>query len=100
MSTLQVSKLESLIHEKICTLSYVSGVGYTDDGREVAILVVHDDVGNKDLEMVCELSRRGTGMEDEIPDRMISPVPVLDTPDLQKGVIFGSKVVYVQEDRQ
>ena len=39
-------------------------------------------------------------MEDEIPDRMISPVPVLDTPDLQRGVIFGSKVVYVREDRQ
>ena len=59
MSTLQVSKLESLIHEKICTLSYVSGVGYTDDGREVAILVVHDDVGNKILKWSVNLAAAG-----------------------------------------
>ena len=40
MSTVQASKLETLILEKICTLDYVSRVGYIDDGgEEVTILL-------------------------------------------------------------
>ena len=40
---LHASKLEPLIHEKICSLDYVSRVGYIDEGHEeVFILVVHD----------------------------------------------------------
>ena len=95
-----MSKLESLILENICTLGYVSGVGYTDDGREVTILVVHDDVGDKDLETVLEITRHGTEIEHGIEDRVITALPILDTPDLQKGVIFGSKVIYVRDARQ
>ena len=100
MSTLQVSKLESLILEKLCTLSYVAGAGYSDDGQEVTILVVHDPAGDKDLEMVLEITRRGMEIEDKIPDRVISPVPIRNAPDLSKGVIFESKAIYVREDRQ
>ena len=95
-----MTRLESLILEKICTLSYVAGAGYTDDGREVTILVVHDDAGDKDLEMVRELSRRGTEIEHEMPDRMISPVPVNNAPGLLEGELFSSKVIYVRDDRQ
>ena len=100
MSTLQVSKLESLILEKLCTLSYVAGVGYSDDGQEVTILVVHDNVGDRDAEIVYEISRRGTEIEHEIPDRMISPLPVFDTPGQTKDAISDSKVIYVRDARQ
>ena len=44
MSTARESKLETLILEKICSLEYVSRVGYIDaGGEEVTILVIHDD---------------------------------------------------------
>lgn len=82
MPTLQVSRLESLIADKISSLGYVSRVGYSDDGQEVAILVIHDDDPERDRAMVLELTRRGIGTEREIPDRMISPLAIQGGPDL------------------
>ena len=99
MSTLQVSKLESLIVDKICSLGYVSKVGYSDDGVEVTILVIHDDNPDRDSAMVCEIGDRGTEIEDEIPDRMISPLAIQDGPDLPEGILGGRKTVYVRGQR-
>ena len=47
MSAVQAPRLESLIADKICSLDYVSKVGYRDNGREVTILVVHVDNPDK-----------------------------------------------------
>ena len=89
MSTLQVSRLESLILEKICSLEYVSKVGYSDNGQEVTILVIHDDDRKRDLEILCEIGEKGRGIEDEMPDRMISPLAIQDGYDLPEGILFG-----------
>ena len=97
MSTLQVSKLESLILEKICSLSYVMRVGYIDDGREVTILVVHDDDPGRVGKTIREIGDRGREIEDEIPDRMISPLEIDDGPDLPEGIISDSKVIYERD---
>ena len=94
MSTLQVSKLESLILEKICSLGYVMRVGYIDDGREVTILVVHDDDPGRVSKTIDEIVDRGMEIEKEIPDRMISPLEIDDGPDLPEGIIADSKVIY------
>ena len=100
MSTIQVSRLESLILEKICSLDYISRVGYIDDGQEVTILVVHDDDREKDLPMVLEITRRGIEVEHEVPDRMISPLPIHDGPDLPEGILADSKVIYERGSKQ
>ena len=100
MSTLQVSKLESLILEKICSLEYVSRVGYSDDGQEVTILVIHDDDRKRDLEILCGIVDRGIEIEDELPDRMIAPLAIQDGDDLPEGILIGSKVIYEREAKQ
>ena len=94
MSTLQVSKLESLILEKICSLGYVMRVGYIDDGREVTILVVHDDDPRRVSKTISEIADRGMEIEDEVPDRMITALEINDGPDLPEGIIADSKVIY------
>ena len=97
MPTLQVSRLESLIADKISSLGYVSRVGYSDDGQEVTVLVIHDDDPERDRAMVLELTRRGIEIEHEIPDRMISPLAIQDGPDLPGGILAGCKEVYARE---
>ena len=95
MSTVQVSRLESLILEKICSLEYVSRVGYIDDGREeVTILVVHDNDPDRDAAIVRGIGNAGTAIEHEMPDRMITPLPIPGGPDLPEGIISDSKVIY------
>ena len=100
MSTLQVSKLESLILEKICSLEYVSRVGYSDDGQEVTILVIHDDDRKRDLEILCGIGDGGIAIEDELPDRMITPLAIQDGDDLPEGILIGRKVIYEREASQ
>ena len=101
MSTIQVSKLESLILEKICTLDYVSRVGYIDDGHEeVLILVVHDDDPDRIGEMIRGIGDGGRAIEDEIPGRMFTPMPIHDGPDLPEGILANSKVIYEREAKQ
>ena len=100
MSTLQVSKLESLILEKICSLGYVMRVGYIDDGREVTILVVHDDDPGRVSKTIREIGDGGRSIEDEIPDRMITPLEINDGPDLPEGIIADSKVIYERGARK
>ena len=100
MSTGSASKLESLILEKICSLDYVSRAGYVDDGREVTVLVIHDDNPDRDTEMFLEVGRRGRYVEDGTPDRMISPLAIQDGPDLPEGILAGTKVIYEREARQ
>ena len=101
MSTVQVSRLESLILEKICSLEYVSRVGYIDEGREeVTILVIHDDDRKRDAEIVRGIGDGGRAIEDEMPDRMISPLAIQDGDDLPEGILADSKVIYEREARQ
>ena len=98
MSTIQVSKLESLILEKICSLDYVSRVGYIDDGREeVTILVIHDDDPDRDSAIVRGIGDGGRAIEDEMPDRMITALPI---PDSTEDAIDDSKIIYEREARQ
>jgi len=97
LSTLQVSRLESLIAEKICGMGRVSRVGYRDDGREVTILVIHDDGPSTIGATIDELTRRGIEIEDKIPDRMISPLAIQDGPDMPDGIPGGCKAVYARE---
>ena len=101
MSTVQVSRLESLILEKICSLEYVSKVGYIDDGREeVTILVIHDDDPDRDSAIVRGIGDGGRAIEDEMPDRMISPLAIHDGPDLPEGILANSKVIYERGAKQ
>ena len=101
MSTLQVSKLESLILEKICGLEYVSKVGYIDDGgEEVTILVIHDDDRERDAEITRGIGNMGTEIEDEMEDRVIITLAIQDGDDLPAGILFGSKVIYTREAGQ
>ena len=100
MSTVQVSRLESLILEKICSLEYVSRVGYVDEGREVTILVIHDDDRKRDAEITRGIGNMGTAIEDEIGDRVIIPLAIQDGPDLPKGIFIGCKVIYTREAGQ
>ena len=101
LSTIQVSKLESLILEKICTLEYVSRVGYIDEGHEeVFILVIYDDDDDRVGEMIRGIGDGGRAIDDEIPDRMFTPVPIQDGPDLPVDILANSKVIYEREARQ
>ena len=100
MSTVQASRLESLILDKICGLEYVSRVGYSDDGQEVTILVIHDDDRERDLEILCGIGDKGMEIEDEMPERMISPLAIQDGDDLPEGIFAGSKVIYEREAGQ
>ena len=101
MSTIQVSRLESFILEKICGLEYVSKVGYIDDGsEEVFILVVHDDDPDRDSAIVRGIGDGGRAIEDEMPDRMISPLAIHDGPDLPDGIIADSKIIYERGPKQ
>ena len=101
MSTVQLSRLESLILEKICGLEYVSRVGYIDEGRgEVTILVIHNDDRKRDAEIVRGIGDGGRAIEDEMPDRMITPLAIHDGPDLPEGIIADSKVIYEREAKQ
>ena len=101
MSTARVSKLESLILEKICGLDYVSRVGYIDDGREeVTILVIHDDDPDRDSAIVRGIGDGGRAIGREIRDRMITPLAIHDGPDLPDGIIADSKVIYERRSRQ
>ena len=97
VSTLQVSKLESLILDRICSLRYVMRVGYRDDGQEVIILVVHDDDPGRVSRTIREIGDKGREIEDEMPDRMITALEINDGPDLPEGILAGSKVVYTRE---
>ena len=97
MPALQVSMLESLIAEKICSLDYVKRVGYIDDGREVTVLVVHDDDPGRVSKTIREIGDRGREIEREMRDRMISPLEINDGPDLPEGILADSKVVYERE---
>ena len=100
MSTLQVSRLESLIVDKLCSLEYVMKAAYSDDGQEVTILVIHDDNPDKDIEMFSEIGMRGRKIEDEVPDRMITPLAIHDGPDLPDDYLGDHKVVYTRKDGQ
>ena len=101
MSTARESKLESLILEKICSLDYVSRVGYIDDGREeVTILVIHDHDPDRDLVIVRGIGGGGRAIGREIRDRMISPLAIHDGPDLPEGILANSKVIYERETGQ
>ena len=97
MSTLQASRLESLILDKICTLDYVAKVGYSDNGQEVTILVIHDDDRKRDLEILRETGDRGTEIEGEMADRSIIPLAIQDGVDLPRGIFVGCKVIYERE---
>ena len=98
MSTVQVSRLESLIHEKICSLEYVSKVGYIDDGREeVTVLVIHDDDDERDAAIVRGIGNGARAIGREIRDRMITPLAIHDGPDLPEGILADSKVIYERE---
>ena len=99
MTTPQDTKLESLILAKICSLEYVSKVGYIDDGgEEVTILVIHDDDRGRDLEIMRGIGSGGTEIEHEIADRAIITMAIQDGDDLPAGILFGSKVVYTRDD--
>lgn len=100
MSTLQVTKLESLIAEKICGLDYVTRVGYSDDGREVAILVLHDDDRDRYDVMIPEIIDRGTEIEDELHDRAINSLAIQDGPDVPADIFRGCKAVYERDARR
>ena len=98
MSTARASKLESLILEKICGLEYVSKVGYIDDGgEEVFILVVHDDDPDRDSAIVRGIGDGGRAIEDEMPGRMITALPI---PDSTKDDIADSKIIYEREAKK
>ena len=92
-----MARLESLIADKISSLGYVSRVGYSDDGQEVTILVIHDDDPERDSAMVLELTRKGIKFEHEMPDRMISPLAIQDGPDLPEGILAGCRAVYARD---
>ena len=93
-----MSKLESLILDKICGLEYVSRVGYIDEGHEeVTILVVHDNDPDRDAAIVRGIGDAGTAIEDEMPGRTITPLPIPGGPDLPDGIIADSKVIYERE---
>ena len=98
MSTLQVSKLESLIVDKIGGLDYVSRVAYHDDGQEVVILVIHDyDHPERLGEMIRGIGNMGTEIEHEISDRAVVPLAINDGPDLPAGIFIGHKPIYDRE---
>ena len=98
---LHASKLEPLIHEKICSLDYVSRVGYIDEGHEeVFILVIHDYDPDRLLEMTRGIGDGGRAIGREIRDRMFTPMPIHDGPGLPKDIIADSKVIYEREARQ
>ena len=86
--------MESLILDKLCTLEYVAKVGYSDSGREVTIIVVHDDDRERDLEILRETGDRGTEIEDEMEDRAVIPLAIQDGADLPDGIFAGCKVIY------
>lgn len=92
-----MARLESLIADKISSLGYVSRVGYSDDGQEVTILVIHDDDPERDSAMVLELTRKGIKIEHEMPDRIISPLAIQDGPDLPEGILAGCRAVYARD---
>ena len=101
MSTVQVSRLESLILEKICGLEYVSKVGYIDDGsEEVFILVVHDYDHDRDRAMVRGIGDGGRAIGREMRDRMITPLPIPNGPGQPKDTIDDSKIIYERESRR
>ena len=98
---LRPSKIEPLIREKICSLDYVSKVGYIDGGsEEVTILVVHDYDPDRLGEMIRGIGDGGRAIEDEFPDRMFSPLSIHDGPDLPEGILFGSKIIYERDAKQ
>ena len=97
MSTQQVSRLESLIIDKLCSLDYVSKAAYVDDGREVTVLLIHDFDPDRLGEMIRGIGNGGTAIEDELDDRTVLPMPIHDGPDLPAGILFGHKVIYERE---
>ena len=98
---LRPSKLEPLIHEKICSLDYVSRVGYIDDGsEEVFILVIHDYDPDRLGEMISGIGDGGRAIGREIRDRMFSPLAIHDGPDLPDGIIADSKVIYERDSKK
>lgn len=98
MSTLQVSKLESLIVDKIGGLDYVSRVAYHDDGQEVVILAIHDyDHPERLGEMIGGIGDMGTEIEDEIGNRVIVALAINDGPDLPEGIFISHKEIYTRE---
>lgn len=96
MSAQDVARLESLILDKICSLEYVSKAGYSDDGREVTILVIRDD-DDRVSEMIRGIGNGGTAIEHEMRGRMFTPISIHDGPDLPEGIFIGRKVVYTRE---
>ena len=101
MPTTRESKLEALILEKICSLEYVSKVGYIDDGsEEVFILVVHDYDPDRDRAMVRGIGDGGTAIDHEMPGRMITPLPIPNGPGQPKDTIADSKVIYEREAKR
>ena len=100
MSAQETARLESLILDKICSLDYVAKAGYSDDGREVTILVIHDDVADRTGEMIDDIGDGGTEIEDEIANRTVIPLAIHYGPDLPEGMLFGHKVVYTRKAGQ
>ena len=99
MTTLQVSRLESLTADRICSLDYVTRAGYRDDGQEVAILVFHDGDPDRVGEMISEIGRRGKETGGEVPDRMISPLSIHGGPGVPADALRCYKAVYTRETR-
>ena len=98
---LRPSKIEPLIREKICSLDYVSKVGYIDEGREeVTILVIHDYDPDRLGEMIRGIGDGGRAIGREIRDRMFSPLAIHDGPDLPEGIMADSKIIYEREAKQ
>ena len=97
MSTLQVSRLESLILDKARSLEYVAKAGYSDDGRTVTILAIHDDDRERDSEILRGIGDMGTEIEDEMADRVVVTMAIQDGPDLPEGMLHGRRVVYERE---
>lgn len=96
MPALQAPRLESLIVDRICSLGYVTRAGYRDDGQEVTVLVFHDHDPDRLGAMISEIGRRGREIEEEIPDRVISPLSIHDGPDVPADVLRGYEAVYAR----
>ncbi len=73
---------------------------YIDDGREVTVLVVHDDDPGRVSKTIDEIGDRSIEIEHKVPDRMITALEINDGPDLPEGILADSKVIYEREARQ
>lgn len=83
----------------MCSLDYVTRAGYSDDGREVTVLALHDDGSDRHDVMIPEIIDRGTEIEDELHDRMINSLAIQDGSDVPADIFRGCKAVYERDAR-